>query len=78
MDFITDRLGDDAFRTVENELTAKEMMAKLMQLHSRTGPSVRSCFRNQLSNLKFGGKFGDFKTIFSEQSFEKWMRPIAT
>jgi hypothetical protein len=74
MDFITDRLGDDAIRSVENELTAKEMMAKLTQLHSRTGPSVRSCLRNQLSNLKFDGKFSDLKAIFSEH--EKILREM--
>jgi hypothetical protein len=49
-------------------------MNKLTQLHSRTGPSVRSCLHSQLANLKFGRNLSDLKSIFAEH--EKIMRDM--
>jgi hypothetical protein len=51
MELMVNRLGDDPFRLVAHEKTAKEMMMKLTQRYLRSGPSVRRCLRRQLSHL---------------------------
>jgi hypothetical protein len=63
MEFILERLGNDQFRLVKDEPSSKCVVDKLVELHTKNGPSQRSYLRKKLQNLQLES-FADLKSLF--------------